>query len=132
MPSPDGPRWNEQRRFALTVLKEFGFGQNVMENEIRAELADLITAISAASLSDQVNNKSSEQVTYRSTPIDPLQFLQRSIYNVISVLVFGSRLGGRDPSFDRRADFINNVPKPKMWQFIFLKYVYLLKKLFKK
>lgn len=103
-----------------------------MENEIRAELADLITAISAASLSDQVNNKSSEQVTYRSTPIDPLQFLQRSIYNVISVLVFGSRLGGRDPSFDRTADFINNVPKPKMWQFIFLKYVYLLKKLFKK
>ena len=121
----DGPRWVEQRRFALHVLKDLGSGRFVMEDAIRAELADLVAIISATSTrhQDPLDNGQSMQVLNQSTPIDPTQHLNRSIANVLSALVFGARLGGRDPGFDRAVDYILNVllHMQKVWQIVFLK-----------
>ncbi len=33
----DGPAWKEQRRFSLHVLRDFGFGRNLMEQKILEE-----------------------------------------------------------------------------------------------
>ncbi|KAK7864096.1 hypothetical protein R5R35_002738 [Gryllus longicercus] len=41
----DGPDWQEQRRFSLRHLKEFGFGKTSMESSILDEAADLMDEI---------------------------------------------------------------------------------------
>ena len=121
----DGPRWVEQRRFALHVLKDLGSGRFLMEDAIRVELADLVASISATSTlhQDPLDGAQSLQVLDQSTPIDPTPHLNRAIANVLSGLVFGARLGGRDPGFDRAVDYITNVllPMQKVWQIVFLK-----------
>ena len=118
----DGPRWVEQRRFSLQVLRDFGFGRFVMEDAIRAELADLVAFITASSTQHQLilNCAQTSKIPNQLTPIDPSSLLNRSIANVISQLVFGARLGGNDPGFERAADYINNVmiPKQKVWQIV--------------
>lgn len=111
----DGARWVEQRRFSLHTLRDFGFGRFAMEDAIRAELSDLCAALSSSSTSDSVGP----------SPIDPSPLLLRAVANVICALVFGARLGGIDPHFDRAADFINKelIPKQRVWRFLLAKYV---------
>ena len=48
----DGPSWQEQRRFALHVLRDFGVGRNQMEQKIlyetKAKVEQLTRAIELA------------------------------------------------------------------------------------
>ena len=107
----DGKRWNEQRRFALHTLRDFGFGKMALEDSIRDELHDMISSFEKDSARGAV---------------DPRMQLMRSVGNVICALVFGQRMGGVDPEFDRMADIINNdvVGTTDFRFLILLKYAY--------
>jgi len=37
--SSSGQQWKEQRKFALTALREFGFGKNILQEKILEELS---------------------------------------------------------------------------------------------
>lgn len=89
----DGSRWNEQRRFALHTLRDFGFGKMAIEETIREELHDMLNFFEKESVRGAV---------------DPRLQLMRSVGNVICALVFGQRMGGVDADFDRAVNIINN------------------------
>ncbi|XP_034255752.1 methyl farnesoate epoxidase-like [Thrips palmi] len=43
----EGEHWQEQRRFAVRVLKQFGLGGRSMEEQVAEEAAELVTALRA-------------------------------------------------------------------------------------
>jgi hypothetical protein len=43
----DGSKWSEQRRFSLHVLRDFGFGRNLMQTKIMEEVNININKLSA-------------------------------------------------------------------------------------
>ncbi|CAH1798133.1 unnamed protein product [Owenia fusiformis] len=79
----DGLRWKEQRRFALSFLRDFGFGksraQDIAQTEIKAAIAEL--------------DKSSGH------PYNPEVLLKNMVSNVIAALVFGHRFEYNDKSY---------------------------------
>lgn len=50
-----GPRFREQRRWALHTLRDFGLGKNIMEKAILDELLDLRKLIEAQIKTDSKN-----------------------------------------------------------------------------
>uniref|UniRef100_A0A1I8I239 Cytochrome n=2 Tax=Macrostomum lignano TaxID=282301 RepID=A0A1I8I239_9PLAT len=75
--SAEGELWREHRRFALKVLRDFGFARSGTEEAIHAELAELQQTLDA----------------------EPAELVPRAIANVISVLLFNYRAGTQDEGF---------------------------------
>jgi len=81
-PYNDG--FKKYHQLVLSILKEFGFGQRVIETRINTEVADLIA---------QVKDLKGE-------PFDPRCLVTRSVANVICSILFGHRFERSDHTSD--------------------------------
>uniref|UniRef100_T1KYK6 Cytochrome P450 n=2 Tax=Tetranychus urticae TaxID=32264 RepID=T1KYK6_TETUR len=76
-----GPRWKEQRRVALTTLRDVGLGKSEMEDSIRDEIKSFTEVIKS----------------FKGKPISVSDKLSLSVSNNISKLVFGHTYAYDDP-----------------------------------
>uniref|UniRef100_A0A2L2YJ65 Cytochrome P450 2J6 n=1 Tax=Parasteatoda tepidariorum TaxID=114398 RepID=A0A2L2YJ65_PARTP len=77
----NGIVWQEQKRFALHVMRDLGFGKTRMEVHIKEEVAHLLD----------------ELEEFQGKPANVRRYLAPSTSNNISALVFGRRLDYHDP-----------------------------------
>lgn len=89
----DGPLWQEHRRFALRVLKDFGLGRPLSEEIVLQEADGLCSHLRSAS----------------GGPVDTKFVFSRSVSNVISRLNFGDRSGDEDPHFTEFLQRLDNM-----------------------
>src|SRR5579872_2087569 len=68
-------------QLTLSILREFGFGQKIMEQRISMEAEDLINRIR----------------DLKATPFDPSQYLNICTINIINSIAFGERLPQSHP-----------------------------------
>lgn len=81
----EGDLWKEQRRFALSTLRDFGLGRPIIEPIIRQEIDHL---------SERLN-----EYARTGSALDPQPCLMFAVSNVISQLIFGRRFNYGDEEF---------------------------------
>uniref|UniRef100_A0A914WU73 Cytochrome P450 n=1 Tax=Plectus sambesii TaxID=2011161 RepID=A0A914WU73_9BILA len=79
----EGPLWREQRRFSLHVLRDFGFGRNLMEERVLDEVRAM-----TAKLTEDVG------ATGKALAIDIVPYLDVCVGSIINALLFGYRFEG--------------------------------------
>ncbi|TKR59748.1 hypothetical protein L596_029376 [Steinernema carpocapsae] len=98
----DGPGWQEQRRFSLRVLRDFGFGRNIMQQRILEEMFYQFEI-----LDHKIETSPGHKLEF-----EPAPFLDLLIGSVINKILVGYRYdesnieelkklkGGMDKQFD--------------------------------
>ncbi|XP_030012452.1 cytochrome P450 2J2-like [Sphaeramia orbicularis] len=81
----NGNTWKQQRRFALSTLKYFGFGKKSLEPVILEEFTYVAKEISA----------------YKGKPFNPHLIVNNTVANIICLLVFGHRFEYGDEQFKK-------------------------------
>ncbi|NXO17456.1 CP2DR protein, partial [Oriolus oriolus] len=87
-----GHVWKEQRRFALTTLRNFGMGKKSLEERVGDEAGFLCSAI-----------KSEEGKSF-----DIHVLLNNAVCNVICTIVFGKRFDYGDETFNEMSKLVQN------------------------
>ncbi|KAM4022746.1 cytochrome P450 2D15-like isoform 2-T2 [Anomaloglossus baeobatrachus] len=80
-----GRAWQEQRRFSLTTLRDFGMGKKSLETRVSEE-AEFLCA---------------EFQSLKGKPFDPHFLLNTAVSNIISSIVFGDRFEYDDGKFNK-------------------------------
>ncbi|XP_043937189.1 cytochrome P450 2J6-like [Protopterus annectens] len=88
--APYGQHWKEQRRFALMVLRNFGFGKKSMENRILKEAKYVL---------NYFESKNGCQ-------FDPKLVITNAVSNVICSILFAQRYDYHDNTFSRQLKLI--------------------------
>uniref|UniRef100_A0A8C5R9Z7 Cytochrome P450 n=1 Tax=Leptobrachium leishanense TaxID=445787 RepID=A0A8C5R9Z7_9ANUR len=88
----NGEHWKTLRRFALTTLRNFGMGKRSIEERIQEEASFLI---------DELTNT-------KGSPSDLTKYFSRTVANVISSIIFGSRFDYRDERLKKIIDSVYN------------------------
>ncbi|OWA54748.1 Cytochrome P450 2J3 [Hypsibius exemplaris] len=83
--------WKEQRRFALSTLRDFGMGKTWLQDLIIEEAQELVEDFKNAD----------------GKPFDPVQCLTPSVCNVIAAISYGQRFSHKDEKFSRLALLIS-------------------------
>ncbi|XP_075816228.1 cytochrome P450 2D20-like [Microtus pennsylvanicus] len=83
--APYGPEWREQRRFALSTMRDFGLGKKSLEQWVTEEAGHLFDAFT----------KEAGQA------FNPTTLLNKGTCNVISSLIYAQRFEYEDPFFSR-------------------------------
>ncbi|CAJ1060407.1 Hypothetical predicted protein [Xyrichtys novacula] len=81
----NGNMWKQQRRFALSTLRHFGFGKKSLEPVIL----------------DEFTHFSRDIQSYKGKPFDPYLILNNAVSNIICSLVFGHRFEYSDVKFQK-------------------------------
>ncbi|XP_069063354.1 cytochrome P450 2F2-like [Pleurodeles waltl] len=81
----NGEKWKQLRRFAVSVLGQFGMGKGTMEDRIQEEVQFLIKFFRET----------------KGAPVDPEFCMSRSLSNIISSTLFGSRFDYEDKEFEK-------------------------------
>ncbi|XP_061101011.1 cytochrome P450 2F2-like isoform X3 [Conger conger] len=76
----DGSMWKEHRRFTLTTLRNFGMGKHTMEERILGEISYIAS---------QLEKNAGK-------PTDPQTLLHKATFNVICMVLFGTRFKHED------------------------------------
>ncbi|XP_052702725.1 cytochrome P450 2C14-like [Crassostrea angulata] len=88
-----GPLWKEQRTFALTTMRKFGFGKRCLQDQIMEEVDCFME----------------ELEKYENKPFDIQNILKTSVSNVICSLLFGKRFEYEDTKFKRLVVLLNKL-----------------------
>jgi cytochrome P450 len=88
-----GSLWKDQRTFALTTMRKFGFGRRCMENQILEEVDCLMD----------------ELEKYGNEAFDIQTLLNTSVSNVICSLLFGKRFDYDNAEFKHLIDLLNKL-----------------------
>lgn len=93
--SASGASWKQQRNFAVSKLREFGFGKRNFESSISEEIENLINFI---------NNQ-------KSKPFDASNIIHTSISNNVMAITVGRRFDYDDPKFQHFVRLLNENAK---------------------
>ncbi|CAK6955177.1 cytochrome P450 2J4-like [Scomber scombrus] len=86
-----GEKWKKQRRFALSTLRNFGFGKSITEQSICEEIRYL---------QEEIENDKGE-------PFNPAGLFNNSVSNIICQLVMGKRFDYSDHNFQMMLKYLS-------------------------
>ncbi|XP_077133889.1 cytochrome P450 2D14-like isoform X3 [Ranitomeya variabilis] len=89
-----GSSWQEQRRFTLTTLKNFGMGKKSLEERVIEEAQFLCSELKS-----------------QKDKFDPILLINNAVSNVICSIVFGDRFEYNDEKFKRLLSLLNATLK---------------------